>query len=421
MRYQLKASPRGFIRALAWLRILAVLLQIAVIAVVYRWLDLALPLVPMGLVIFLYLITAALTLLRLRAAWPATQLEVALQLGIDIAALTGLIYMSGGDRNPFISLYLVPIVLAAVGLSRRYVWGVTFACLAGYAFVKIRCLPLYRVPQDPSAMFDVYCLGMAVNFTIVAVLLATSLSAMTKTMRDRDRQLSRLREDTLRQEHLNAIGMLAAGTAHELSTPLATMALLVSELRQARQEDRAQTEAVDTLSRQIQLCKQKLAMLLQTAEARHSPEARVVRLADLMELTLDAWRLVHPGMILEVVASGSARDMYLKVDDGFSQALTNLLNNAAQASGSKGSNHITLTVSSLAGGVNIVIDDEGPGLDVEMERLAGKAFISTKAEGFGLGLVLSHVNLNRLGGELTLANRGEGGTRTTIIMPSVSG
>ena len=127
-------------------------------------------------------------------ALPATQAEVSLQLLIDIAALMVLLHLSGGTTNPFASLYLIPVARAA------------------------------------------------------------ALSIMAGEMRRRDHALAALREEAMRQEHMGAMGVLAAGAAHELSTPLFSMAMLVGELKAARKMDRGFRADIELLGKQIQLC-----------------------------------------------------------------------------------------------------------------------------------------------------------------------
>jgi two-component system sensor histidine kinase RegB len=107
----------------------------------------------------------------------------------------------------------------------------------------------------------------------------------------------------------------------------------------------------------------------------------------------------------------------LRVDAGFSQALISLLDNAADASEMAGSHRIVMTIMADAQRVQIAIDDDGVGLGERVQRVAGRLIFTTKSHGFGLGLALSHAHLERLQGEVTLAARAEGGTRTLITLP----
>jgi two-component system sensor histidine kinase RegB len=416
MQLQLTASPRKFLQVLLWMRLCALVGQSVTIAVVCRWLGASLPVAAMSAGIAALAPIAALTALRLRTALPATQAEVGLQLLIDIAELTALLYLSGGTTNPFASLYLLPVALASVALAWQWSVLITLSCLGCYGWLITHAVPL-AVPHNPVAAFSMHVAGMHVTFAISAVLLAAVLAVMAAEIRRRDQVMAALREEALRREHLGAMGVLAAGAAHELSTPLFSMAMLVSELRTARRIDQGFRDDLELLGRQIQLCKDRLTTLLQAAGRARGPQTRTVALRDALRAVLDDWTIVRPAIRLEVDWQGLSGQPLVSVDEGFPQALTSLLDNAADASAARGSDLVRLAVTAGTSDVRLFIDDEGPGLDPQLQQRAGKAVFSTKPGGFGLGLVLSHVNLNRLRGDVTLTNRAGGGTRTMIVMP----
>ena len=417
MQIRLTASPRDFIQAVLCLRVIAVAGQIAVIVVAFRWLHVVMPMQALGGVIGLLAVTALLSAVRLRASWPVTELEVTLQLFVDVGALAALLYMSGGYTNPFASLLLFPVTLAAVGLAWRYAVTVAVACLGAYGFLMFYCLNLGFPGRDVRSIYRLHCLGAGVNFALSATLLAGVLGYMAMKMRARDRELSELREQTLRHEHLNALGLLAAGAAHELSTPLATMAVVVSEMQTRRQGQQEFHESLDVLNRQIHSCKSRLTTLLQAVGLTRSADRHRVRLREVLKDLLETWRMMRPGVRLDLVWDENAGDPYITVDESFSQSITNLLNNAADASATSHSDRVALLVAADAARVRITIEDEGPGLSKDLMQKAGKTVFTTKPGGFGLGLVLSHTSLNRLGGELTLNSRAAGGTCTAIHIP----
>lgn len=418
MQLQLIASPRRFLHVLLWLRVCAVIGQSITIAVIQRWLGIELPVAAMGGVIAGLAAVALLTGLRLRTSVPATELEVAVQLVIDIAELTALLYLSGGTTNPFASLYLIPVALAAVGLAWQYTLVITVACLGCYGYLIDHSTTLGVMHAGLASAFDLHLAAMHVMFAIGAVLLAVALSMMAAEMRRRDQAMATLREEMMRKEHLSAMGVLAAGAAHELSTPLLSMTLLVSELRAARRMDAQVRDDLALLEKQIEICKHKLTALLEAARVSRGPNRRAAPIQALVQEVLDKWSIVRPTVRLEVDWRGVDGNLPVDVDEGFSQALVSLLDNAAEASESMSSNLVRLAVTGDARGIRLYIDDEGPGLSAEALRRAGKAIFTTKKDGFGLGLALSHANLDRLDGDLTLTRRPGGGTRTTISLPT---
>ena len=421
MQLQLIASPRKFLHLLLWLRVCAVVGQSITLVVIERWLGIELPLTAMSVTIAALAVAALLTGVRLRTAVPATQLEVVLQLLIDVAELTVLLCLSGGTANPFASLYLLPVALSAVGLSWRYAAIVTATCLACYLYLVDSFTSLSFMHMNLASAFGLHVAGMHVTFAISAVLLAATLSLMATEMRRRDRTVAALREEMLRKEHLSAMGVLAAGAAHELSTPLQSMAILISELRAASSVDGEFRDNLALLDKQIALCKHKLGTLLQTAGQPRGPQQRLAAIRTVLEEVFDSWTIVHPAVRLNVDWRDLTGNPQIAIDEGFAQALVSLLDNAAEASASSGSSVVRVAVSEDAKGLRVYIDDDGPGLSAELQQRAGKAVFTTKSSGLGLGLVLSHANLNRIDGDLTLTGRAGGGTRTTITLPRHSG
>jgi len=414
---QLTASPRKFLQMLLGLRLLAIVGQSSTVAIAERVLGIPLPLEPMMLAIGALAVMAAVTTVRLRTNLPVTQLELALQLLIDVLQLTAVLYMSGGTTNPFASLFLIPVAFSAAALAWPYVIGITLVTLGAYAWLTKHFRELSFMRANPMAAFDLHMVGMHVTFALSTALLALALALMAAEMRRRVRAMTQLRERALRHEHLTAMGLLAAGAAHELSTPLFSMAMLVSELRAARRIDRQFHSDLALLDRQIQLCKERLTTLLRARRPSGGRGLSRAPAAQLVQQVLDDWSIVRPAVQLHVGWEGLERGALLEVDDGFAQALTSLLHNAADASAARGSDRVRICFCQSATALQVIIEDEGTGLDSDIGQLAGKAVFTTKPTGFGLGLVLSHANLNRLNGTVTLSNRTEGGTRTTISMP----
>lgn len=417
MQLQLITSRSKFLQVIVWLRVCAIVNQSITIVLIQKWLGISLPDAAMGGAIVGLALIALLTALRLRAALPVTELEVALQLLIDIGELTVLLCLSGGTANPFASLYLVPVALAAVGLGWRYAAVITATCLGYYFYLIDRFTTLGFMHMSLANAFNIHVVGMHVTFTVSATLLAAALSMTAAQMRRQNQAMATLREEMMRKDHLNAMGVLAAGAAHELSTPLLSMALIASELRNSRRTNAEFRGNIELLEKQIALCKQKLSVLLRSPENPRSPRAQVADIQAVVQEVLDSWSIVRPGTRIEVTCQELPSAPLVVVDEGFKQALLSLLDNAAEASQSTGSNLVRMFVTGDRHGIRLYIDDEGPGLSAEVQQRAGKALFTTKEKGFGLGLVLSHANLNRLHGDLTLTTRPGGGTRTTITVP----
>ncbi len=370
-------------------------------------LRIPMPLLPMGVVLFLMGMFSFTTAWRLRLDMPATQMEFLAHLLADLTAFAVLVFFSGGVTNPFVSLMLVPVVIAAVSLNPRWVW-----LLAAVAGIFYGLLLFYFQPlavADPIAAYGMHLAGMWFNFIISAGLIAFFVTRMHAALRTRDQELSTLREKQLRDERIVALGTQAALAAHELATPLATIQTTAHELANEFANDPDIGADCRLLEKQAQACKLILTQL--AARARDSaPAAQPVDawLAALVE----RWQVLRPDAHLTFTPPHDRRDF--SPPEGLEQAILNVLNNAADVS--PGAVEIEATASQEALAIDIA--DRGPGFSPEQKAQAGRVlFNSTSGRGWGMGLALTHATLERAGGSLTLVEREGGGTRVHITLP----
>lgn len=396
---------------LRWCAVVAALLIICVARAVLA-IDIAI-----GPLLGLTMGLAAVNLLvgyRLRRGWTTTELEGVGHLAVDTLALSALLYWGGGSTSPFVSLYLVPIAVAAAVLSTGYAWCVTALAAAAYSLLLFATPPVSHAARGGFAM---HVFGMWVTFIIGGLLLMVFVAGMAAAVRRRDQSLARAREQMLRNEQVTALGALAAGAAHELSTPLSTMAIIVDELRERSTVDTSMEQDLRVLEQQIGLCNGQINQLLGAAEHAHGQEIRPMPVLQWLETVLDRWRLMRPEVHVELEWSPILSDPTSVLDESVSQALINLLNNAADASLENGAETIAVTAECGNGIVRISIEDKGTGIRTADIERAGRLRFSTKSGGRGLGLVLSHVSLERFGGEVRLDKCPGGGTRTRITLP----
>jgi two-component system sensor histidine kinase RegB len=407
------------LRRLVILRTIAIAGQVTAIAVVSRALEMPLPIVPMAIVIALLAAFNAVTCVRLRFKWPISDAEILAQLLIDVIALSVLLYLSGGSENPFVSLYLVPIVIAAITLPWAYTWVMTGVVISAYTVLMRFNVPLPQHAMGGIAghmnMFSLHIFGMWVTLVLSAVLIAWFVVRMAHSLRERDRLLALAREDNLRNEQIVALATLAAGAAHELGTPLSTMAIVANEIRQERAGDAALVADLDILDRQIGACKSIISQMLATAGQARLQQAAREPLDAFVNAALAKWQLMRPGAALKYRQSGSSPAPVIAAEQTLSQALINLLNNAADAS----PRDVEVETSWDEQQMRILISDRGPGIPPDVAMRAGRAVFSAKPDGkgFGLGLFLANATLDRFGGTVQLSGRKGGGTCTDIRLP----
>ncbi len=335
------------------------------------------------------------------------------QIVVDVAALSGVLYFSGGSTNPFVSFYLLPLFIAATLLPPTYTWTVAALTGACYTFLLFWYVPL-PMAHEHGNDFSLHVFGMWLNFVLSATLIAWFVVQMAVSIRDRDRRLAEAHERVLRDEKVVALGTLAAGAAHELGTPLSTIAVLAREL-EADCCEPAQREDLAVLRAQVDQCKRIISDLLTAAGRARAEDAHSQPIDCFLQHIVEQWRAMRPGALLRLRLEGATPPPVIAGEKTLAQAFVSLLNNAFDASPSG----IELDGSWTEERMTLEIRDRGSGIDAATARRVGEPFFSTKApsEGCGLGVFLARAAIERLGGKLELGNRDGGGAATRIVLP----
>jgi len=306
-------------------------------------------------------------------------------------------------------------MIAATILPRAYTWtmaGVTVACYSALFFFN-RPLPHDGMHHDGG--FQMHVLGMWVGFVVSAGFVAFIIVGMAHSLRERDRKLADARERALQDERLVALGTLAAGAAHELGTPLGTMAILTAELEQEYSDPTHGDlhNKLGILHRQIDRCKEALSVISASAGAGRAEAGHRMQVRSYLDEVTREWQEQRVDAILKTAIDSSAPPGEIIAERTLTQALVNVLNNAADASPA----NVTLDANWTAATLRLDISDRGPGLDADMFNRLGKTPVSTKPEGMGVGLYLAQATIDRLGGRLSVSNRPDGGTTVEITLP----
>lgn len=351
---------------------------------------------------------------RLGRPRAVTHGEYLAHLMADVAGLTLLFYFTGGSTNPFISYYLVPVTIAAATLPWRHAWAVAGAAMLAYTALLFHYQPVPQLSQGhTSGTFGLHVVGMWLNFGLSAGLVTFFIYKMAHALRSRDQALSRTREAALRNEQVLAVATQAAGTAHELGTPLSTMAVLLSEMREEARGDALLEKDLALLRDQVDTCKSRLRHLVENADRRRMAEPEILDADRWLAGVVQRWLVLRPDVSYHLEVANRRGRPWLAVDATLDQALTNLLNNAADAN----SDDIRIHLDWTAEDVVIDIRDHGPGVAMSIADQLGETFVSTKSKGLGMGLFLTHATINRFGGGVSLYNHPEGGTLTEVTLP----
>jgi len=400
---------------LSQLRWIAVLGQLATIYVVHYGLDIDLPLIPMLSVVGLLLVLNLLSLLRYRYQAAVTNTELFLELLLDVSALTVQLYLSGGALNPFVSLFLLQVILGAILLEAWSVWSlvvITSGCFVGLIFFH-RPLP---VPNGNAQYFwSLHLQGTLICFLLTSCLLVLFIMRISANLRERDAYLAQLRQQSIEEEHIVRMGLLASGAAHELGTPLSTLAVLLSDWRRMPKlaEDREVANDMRDMQAQLDRCKAIVTgILLSSGEARGEGTVRTSVRSLLDEVAQD-WRLLRSPVRFDY-ENAFAPDEDIVSDAALKQVVFNVLDNAFEAS----PDGVTMRSSRRGEELQIEVIDAGPGFRADILAELGKPYRSTSNRaGAGLGLFLVMNVLRRLGGVVEARNCESGGARVTLRLP----
>lgn len=356
---------------------------------------------------------------RVRTRVPSIAIIAGLLICADVILLSWLLWKSGGVLNPASVFYLVEIVVAALVLGRQWTWIVTLLSVAGYGALFLSPTDELRTAQVMHPEIALHMRGMWLAFAVTSLIVAALVTRLVIAVERRDRALDQLREKTARAERVAGLATLATGAAHELSTPLATIAIAARELEHhlgTAPAGRDIHEDVQLIRAETDRCRQILDAL---AARSGEPVGELVGQHSLADLVTK----VHE----RLTAAETARlDVDAPPDLGVTwpmnvvaQAVGNLIRNAMQASGEN--TRVGLHVKRASNGmIQLTVSDRGAGMTSEQLSRAGEPFFTTKppGAGTGLGVFVAQSSVEQLGGRLTLSSKLGEGTIATVMLPA---
>ncbi len=400
----------------------AILGQCVVVAAAEAWTPIGLPLATLGGLLVLE-VAGNIAL----GAWAhrvrITDATVAAVMFIDIGVLTVLLDLTGGAPNPFSTLYLVIVALAAVLLPLRWAWALTGASLIGFAVLFLGdamsgTAHHIRSDMDHAAMMAAHLRGMWIAFALAAVFVVFFVQRVSSALAERERELQEARSRADRREKLASLATLAAGAAHELSTPLSTIAVVAKELQRllAERVPPHVREDLQLVRDQVGRCREILdRMAAQAGENAGEPLAKI---------TVEGWvASALEGLPARDRVAIDAQDTQAELvgpPRALAEALRGLLKNALQAS--PPGEQVTLRLAAAGGRVRASVLDRGRGMTPDVLARVGEPFFTTKGpgEGMGLGLFLTRALAEQLGGAFQIVSRSGAGTEAWIDLPAAN-
>ncbi|MDR3670708.1 MAG: ATP-binding protein [Holophaga sp.] len=355
---------------------------------------------------------------RLEQPEPIPEVLAGSLLAMDSLLLTGLLFLSGGPSNPFTAIYLVHITLAAVVMRGFWAWVLCILSTLGFVllfFFNVHVHALMQMSHE-SGVFSLHLLGMLAAFTITATLIALFAGRVSLALRDREEEVLTLRDRSARQSRLASLATLAAGVAHELGTPLGTIAVAAGELQHCAMglgmAGAPLAEDAALIRREVHRCRDILDQMAAPSGSTFGED-----LQPLDWVTLQAGILKEAGQRVRCdFPEGPGGLVPMK---GLVRILRALVINALEATPAPG--RINLRAWVEAGQLVIQILDEGVGMPPEILARAGEPFFTTKetGSGMGLGLFLARTFAEQMGGTLHLDSRPGVGTQVELRWPEV--
>ncbi len=418
-------TPRIALTWLVRLRWLAVAGQLAAVVAAAVLLGVSVPWSPVLAVAAVTLGTNLALVLDTRYSDAPAKWLVPGTLVLDVLLLTVLLYLFGGARNPFAILYVVHVAMAAAVMQSAWRWLVVAVAVASYSL-------LFLFEPQSMGLYDdtgrgVLMAGQWLSLVLVSVLISYFIGRVTAALVGREAELARMREQAARAEQITALATLAAGAAHELGTPLGTIAVVAKELEREidklKVDDPNLVEDAKLIRAECDRCRRILDRMRVDVAVDADPAAATVSLPLLLKHTREDLKRNEPDRLDVHQQAPDTRHVTSAL--AVRQSLNVLIRNAFDASPVDG--RVALHVDDVTlphgeQGVMFRVIDQGEGMPEEVLRRAGDPFFTTKSPGRGMGLGLFLVRLvaERAGGVFQLQSQPGAGTTATFAVPAIT-
>lgn len=440
---------------LSWyLRLRWIALVGHVVALSGTWfLGFHLDLVPVGVIVGLELMLAIALIPAAPQDHPKRDAWLVGLMTIDAIILTALLYLTGGPHNPLSVVVMINVALAAVLLPSRAAWFVTAATIGMTALLFVDSRPLRPRPISPEAGEECACCetpalaeglvpetaepaveeadehdghgmsmelhmrGMWAGYGVAGAVIVWFLARLRRQLAESAEALRKSEEAATRAQQQSRLATLAAGAAHELATPLNSIAIAAGELVLSLPKDSDDYQDAMVVRDQVRRCREvlnKMSLDVGSPAAGARSETSVANLLDRVLSDLDTSR-VSIDMDRETASS-----CVLFHGEGLVRGLKNLVDNGLKAT--RGGGGVTIRVRGIDSELQIDITDDGIGMSSDVIERVGQPFFTTRetGEGMGLGVFVARSVAEQMGGTFQIRSQIGDGTTVSITIPRIS-
>lgn len=335
------------------------------------------------------------------------------QLIFDITCFSILMYFSGGAENPFIGLYILYIAISSTVLKSLYVWIVSTYSAIWYTVLLFFYSPLIITGYATILGLDPMVFGMWLRFLVTAFFISYFVVQMVKNIHARDAIINKKNQEDLHNQYVVSIGLMAASSAHELSTPLTSINLLVNELEDTISPNSEQQELFDIIKSQIFRCRELLDNMLITSGKSFTKNAQNIKVRTYLNNIIEYLSKTSKNISINLTFPPAFDRIEILNDSLLTQALTEILNNALDAS----SEDINLIVALSNDTLIFEVQDRGAGMPDFVQKNINHPGFSSKPQGHGLGLYLAKSAIQKMNGCIEFGNMQPKGSKVTIKIP----
>jgi two-component system sensor histidine kinase RegB len=411
--------PSSNIRQLKYLiilRMIAIFGQLTVLIIVNYGLKINVPLIPILLVNLVLFTINILSIFRIFFAnFQVNQLEFFIQLLVDVISLSIVIYYTGGSSNPFISFFILQVIIAATILRPLLLWQLVIITIICYTILIYYHIPIeYLNHYHIGNYFDLHMHGMWISFIMISILVAYFVVKLSTILKERDAELALSRERIIKDEHVVTLGAVAASTAHELGTPLATIAILTSELALEYNKNPETLDKLGIIKSQIERCKNCLSHLSLSIGEIRAEGGKSLPVDIYIKSIIDNIQQLSGNIHIRFKCCDLRPVPIIITDKIIEHAIINPLINAIQSARKFIDFYLNWNDQQLY----IIIEDDGEGIDDNIMKFIGTPTFTTKPGGKGLGIFLTETIISKLGGNFILKNRDDArGACSKITLP----